>query len=69
MKITIDTDQIISTVKTKAKKVFTDILNQYRTPALVRRIEVQQRGLATGQHVTVRRPERKQIKVKYVPSK
>lgn len=33
-----------------------------------RKIEVQQRGLATGQIVTVRRIRRIQIEVTYIPS-
>jgi hypothetical protein len=69
MKIIIDTDQIKLAVKDKIKEVQAFIVALYRTPAEPRKIEVQHRGLATGQVVAVRRPERRQIKVKYVPSK
>jgi hypothetical protein len=69
MKIIIDTDQILSAVKNKLKEVQAFMVALYHAPVTPRKIEVRQRGLATGQVVTVRRPERRQIKVKYVPTK
>lgn len=41
-------------------------LNPPKPP--VRRIAVRQLGLATGQHIDVRRPLRTQIPVTYIPS-
>lgn len=37
-------------------------------PPPVRRIAVRQLGLATGQHIDVRRPVRTQIPVTYIPT-
>lgn len=67
-------EQLVNNGKTQLKKASANgrvRLSRFAkglNTAPSRKIEVQQRGLATGQHITVRVAKRVQIPVKYIES-